>query len=67
MMLAGERGCDLYARLRASDLGLARILFRSRASYWLRIGRELGHIAVTKAIRIVAAMLRGEYRLRRPV
>jgi glycosyltransferase involved in cell wall biosynthesis len=67
MMLAGERGCDLYARLRASDLALARFLFRSRAAYWLRIGRELGHIAIMKAIRVVAAMLRGEYRLRRPV
>jgi glycosyltransferase involved in cell wall biosynthesis len=67
MMLAGERGCDLYARLRVSDVGLARILFRSRVSYWLRIGRELGYIAITKAIRVVVAMMRGEYRLRRPI
>jgi glycosyltransferase involved in cell wall biosynthesis len=61
-MLAGERDCDLYARLRASDLVLAGLLFRWRASYWLRIGRELGYIAIMKAVRAVAARMRGASR-----
>jgi glycosyltransferase involved in cell wall biosynthesis len=53
VMRARESDCDLYGRLRASDLMLARTLFGSRASYWLWIMRELGHVAGRKLIRVV--------------
>jgi glycosyltransferase involved in cell wall biosynthesis len=65
VMRAGEHGCDLYGRLRASDLMLARALFASRASYWLWIVRELGHVALSKLIRVVTGGRRRGYRLPR--
>lgn len=67
MMLSGERGCDFYARLRASDLVLARGLFRSRASYWLWVGRELAYMAMMKVIRAIAARMRGALRFQFPL